>query len=379
MARVSTETPPRPAAVVPRARTREVYLDVFRGLMALVMVQGHVCDWLLSPAVRGLPWYQFQVIFHGSTAPGFLFASGFVAGLSRAPLPLTAALRRGRRLLFVLGIGYALHLPYASFWKSLSASPEEKLAFLSCNALQAIAVTQLGVLVLQWQLGRRWREATLCLVILVLALGPSIWASHVALALPPALGAYLDSSLGSPFPLFPFAAFVLSGTLAGSLLGRRGGSERRRGALWAGLALLALGGLLALLLEGHIDFWGVSPAYVLVRLGGLLLLLRLVEAAARRGLPGIPALALLGHETLLVYVIHLLLLYGGITGVAVLGTFAGRLGVPGVILVLSLLVPLLYALARIWHLAKSRAPREAQLAIVFVTVAFVFEFMTRPW
>ena len=59
-------------------------------------------------------------MFHGSTAPGFLFASGFVAGLPRAPLSLTASLRRARRLLFVLGVGYALHLPYFSLWKVLA-------------------------------------------------------------------------------------------------------------------------------------------------------------------------------------------------------------------------------------------------------------------
>src|SRR5262245_55848832 len=125
--------------------------------MALVMVQGHVCDALLLPALRALPLYQFETMFHGSTAPGFLFASGFVAGLPRAPLAARAALRRARRLAFVLGVGYALHLPYFSAWKTaLEATPAERAAFLACDALQAIAVTQLLVLVLQWLFGRRW-------------------------------------------------------------------------------------------------------------------------------------------------------------------------------------------------------------------------------
>src|SRR5262249_11099238 len=99
------------------AKPREVYVDAFRGLMALVMVQGHVCDTLLTPAARAAPLYVYQTIFHGSTAPGFLFASGFVAGLPRAPLSWKASVRRARRLLFVLGVGYALHLPYFSLLK----------------------------------------------------------------------------------------------------------------------------------------------------------------------------------------------------------------------------------------------------------------------
>src|SRR5213593_2122775 len=122
---------------------RELYIDAFRGLMALVMVQGHVCDALLTPAARAEPWYVFQTMFHGSTAPGFLFASGFVAGLPRAPLSLRASLRRARRLLFVLGVGYFLQLPYFSLWKTtLEATPAQKAAFLSCDALQLIAVSQ---------------------------------------------------------------------------------------------------------------------------------------------------------------------------------------------------------------------------------------------
>src|SRR6476660_4877340 len=110
--------------------------------MALVMVQGHVCDLLLTGEVRRSGFYQLQLLFHGSTAAGFLFASGFVAGLPRAPLSRKAALRRARRLLFVLAVGYWLHLPFFSLWKTLGASPAEQAALFACHALQVIAVTQ---------------------------------------------------------------------------------------------------------------------------------------------------------------------------------------------------------------------------------------------
>ena len=126
--------------------------------MALVMMQGHVFDALVSPVSRADPLYLLQATLHGSTAPGFLFASGFVAGLVRAPLSWTATVRRARRLLFVLAVGYAIHLPYFSIWKiALQATRAEKAALFACDALQVIAVTQLGVLALQWiagQIGR---------------------------------------------------------------------------------------------------------------------------------------------------------------------------------------------------------------------------------
>jgi fucose 4-O-acetylase-like acetyltransferase len=364
----------------PGATARELYIDAFRGLMALVMVQGHVTDTLLTSAAQAQPWYVFQQMFHGSTAPGFLFASGFVAGLPRAPLSPRAGLRRTRRLLFVLGVGYFLHLPFFSLWKTLgAASPAERAAFLACDALQVIAATQLFVLLLQWVAGRHWTQWAGLLAVLVIAATPLVWSSGLSTRLPEALAPWLDQSTGSRFPIFPFAAFVLAGTLGGTTLGRAEPAIRHRREIGWGLGLIALGAALAWGLSGKVDFWGASPAYVFVRLGGLLLLLRVVEAAANRELPGVRGLALFGHETLLVYVLHLYLLFGGVFGRSPLTPWHGQLAVAGAFSVLVLMLPVLLAAAWLWRSAKHHAPREAQLLLVFVTVAFLYEFALRPW
>ena len=348
--------------------------------MALVMVQGHVAEALLSPVSRADPLYQLQNVVHGSTAPGFLFASGFVAGLPRAPLAPRAALRRARRLLFILGVGYAIHLPYFSLWKTLlEATPAEGAALFACDALQAIAVTQLLALVLQWAFGRRWAAVGGLLAALVIVATPAVWAAQPSRSLPRLVGAYLDPATGSRFPLFPFSAFVLAGALAGGVIGRQDPRTRRRRAVLWGLALSGAGLVLAWLLEGRVEFWGPSPAYVLLRLGGLVLLLRAVEAAAVRGWPGVGSLALLGHETLLVYVLHLCLLFGGVFGPAPLWPWASRLGFGAAGLVLLGMVPVLLAASWVWHRFKARAPGEASLLLAFLTVAFAFELLTRPW
>jgi uncharacterized membrane protein len=359
---------------------RELYIDAFRGLMALVMVQGHVFDTLLQTSVRAAPLYGLQATFHGSTAPGFLFASGFVAGLPRAPLSFKAGLRRARRLLFVLGIGYALQLPYWSVWKTaLEASATERMALYACHALQVIAVTQLFVLVLQWAFGRRWVAAAAVAGLVVLAAGPGVWASGISARVHPALGAYLDVTRGSHFPVFPFSAFVLAGAVAGAAVGRQEPAVRRRRAVLGGLALLAGGLALAPVTGPYVFFWGVSPAYTLVRLGGLLLLLRAVEAAAERRLPGTGALGLLGHETLLAYVLHLQLLYGSIVGPSELRNWAGTLELGAAAAVLCLMVAVLLGAARLWRRYKIRHPHEASLVLVFLGTAFVWELFTRPW
>ena len=348
--------------------------------MALAMVQGHFTDTLLTRAVQAQPWYVFQQMFHGSTAPGFLFASGFVAGLPRAPVSLRASLRRARRLLFVLGVGYFLHLPYLSLWKTLgAASPAERALLFACDALQVIAATQLFVLGLQWTAGRHWTRWAGALAFAVIAATPFVWSSSLSEHLPEALAPWLDESTGSRFPVFPFAAFVLAGTLAGATLGRAEPTTRHRREVAWGLCLVALGAVLSRALSGRVDFWGASPAYAFVRLGGLLVLLRLVEAVASARMPGSRALALLGHETLLVYVLHLTLLFGGAFGDSPLTPWHARMGPFGALGVLVLVLPMLLAAAWLWRTAKHRAPREAHLTLVFVTVAFLYEFAVRPW
>jgi uncharacterized membrane protein len=374
-------TPTWPAVERRRRPRRELYIDAFRGVMALVMVQGHVFDALLRPELVLSPLYQFQLVFHGSTAPGFLFASGFVAGLPRAPLSLKASLRRARRLLFVLAVGYVLHLPYLSFWKTvLQSTPAEKAALFACDALQVIALSQLFVLVLQWLAGRRWVHLAAALGLVVLALGPWVWTSGVSKRLPLWLGAYVDMAVApSHFPVFPFAAFVLAGTVAGAALGRQDATRRRRRSWVFAALLIGSGLLLAGILRDRVDFWSISPAYALLRLGGLLVLMRAVERAATREWPGVRALALLGHETLLVFVLHLVLLFGGVLGPGPLTAHLGQLGFGGALLVLLLMLPVLLAAAWAWHQLKVRAPHEARLVLVFLATAFTYEFLTRPW
>ncbi len=347
--------------------------------MALVMVQGHVFESTLSPAARDHALYQLQLVVHGSTAPGFLFASGFVAGLPRAPLSLVASLRRARRLLFVWGVGYALHLPYMSLWKTLEASAAEKALLFACDALQVIALSQLAVIGLQALFGVAWTRAALVLTVAVLIASPWVWAAQLSSRVHPALGAYLDMRTGSHFPVFPFACFVLAGTVAGSFLGRQDAPTRRRRGLRAAAALLVAGVVLSMALAGRMDFWGVSPGYVLLRLSGLLLIVVATEAAAHSG-PLWRAMALLGHETLLVYCLHLFLLYGVVlVDSAPLLALHGSLGFVGAFLSLACLLPVLWLQAWLWHAFKQRTPHAAQLGLLFLATAFLYEFATRPY
>ena len=116
-----------------------------------------------------------------------------------------------------------------------------------------------------------------------------------------------------------------------------------------------------------------------IRIGALLLLMRVVEwLSVHRG-PLTRSLALLGHETLLVYVFHLLALYGGVLGEGPLSRWSGSLLFAQAFLVLGLMVPALVLAAFAWRHVKARFPHEAELLLAFLTVAFCWEFASRPW
>ena len=279
--------PDRLTALPSPRRSRELYLDAFRGLMALVMVQGHVCDLLLSEACaeRPLPAPAPLPRLHRARVPVRLGLRGGLAPRSpvapgrAAPRP-APAVRPGRRLLAPPALLLLLE-------DRSRPRPAEKAALFACHALQVIAVTQLLVLALQLVAPRAWTWSRARSRCWSSPWAPACGRRGVSTSLPPWLAPYLDERTGSTFPFFPYAAFVLAGTVAGAVLGRQHPAERRRRTLVAAGSLLLLGAWPRLAaLRGRVDFWKISPGYVLLRLGGLLLLLRLVEAAALRGLPG---------------------------------------------------------------------------------------------
>ena len=208
----------------------------------------------------------------------------------RPALRLRDRSRRARRLLFVLGVGYALHLPYLSFWKTaLEATPAQKAALFACDALQVIAVTQLVAAGAAMgggpALDRRRRRAA---AVLVLAAGPFVWASGVSGApappprrLPRHGAGAVAVPASSPSPPSCWRA-----RWPGRRWAARSRRLRRRRGLGFGLALMAAGVLLAIPLSGRVHFWGVSPAYALVRMGALLLLLLARWRPSRARWPG---------------------------------------------------------------------------------------------
>jgi len=206
------------------------------------MIQTHALNATLRDQLRGDVAYQLLSFVDGLVAPSFIFASGFVFAVAlRRKLPdyLSFGPALGRhagKLLFVLALGYVLHLPVFSLRRLVGGvSPEAWTAFWAVDVLQCIAVSLLVVLlILQVLRTERRLFAVLPWVAAGIALlTPILWSVNPAWLLPLPIAAYLNAGHGSQFPLFPWSVFLVSGVVAGGafVAARVRASERRQPAV----------------------------------------------------------------------------------------------------------------------------------------------------
>ena len=126
-------------------KTRVIFIDLARALAVVFMLYGHTVDALLAPPYRtGFVFdiWQFQ---RGLTSCLFLLLSGFAFSIATARhwsshLTISPALlRRIRRFLMFVLIGYAMHAPVAPL--SRMSTDADWRAFLGVDVLQLIGVT----------------------------------------------------------------------------------------------------------------------------------------------------------------------------------------------------------------------------------------------
>lgn len=383
---------------------RYQFLDLYRGLIVLFMLEGHVVRALLQPAVQATPAFELHEIFHGITAPGFLFGAGFTFAIATQrkwdELSTWSAglLRRLWRMVLLVATGYLLHIPYFSLRKTIAEStPEQWDTVLAFDVLQCIGVTLffLRLLFVIVRSETMFLSVVAALLAVIVAGTPLAWEPASTESLPRWLAMAVQGRQGSVFPLFPYAAFIFAGVLVSwefLRFAERGNEARFMKLLaFSGVGLVVSGSVWDILpyqLYPSYDFWFTSPAYVLIRLGILVLLLAglwFFEAHVRhreRHDLWMPRwLITLGVESLFVYIVHLVILYGWVVNADQnLEEWWGlRLTLGESILVFIALTLVLALAARLWHYAKKRHPILMQGVYWWLGLVVVWELVSRPY
>lgn len=336
------------------ARYHEV--DLLRLVMSVQMIQGHAIASLLSEEARNGPVFSAWTFARGLTAVGFLIAAGasyFVVMGKEADAAAAAKgrARRVRRALLLIAVGFALRPPVGLFSGDSEVALSALDHFFTVDVLQCIGVTLLSLEGLRRVLPARvFVPACVGLGLAVIATSP--WMATLDADRPLSfLVAWLSRRTGSVFPLFPWSGFVFLGVGVGALVVRARGWEL---AVVGGLSLLVGWGLMGALPSVAPDDYYAWPPFSLVRAGLVLLLLSGFSVVAR-GIQVLPRiLTTLTGETLVLYVVHLVILHaGGIGLIALLGT---DLSPAAAISVAVLLIVVSAGLALGW--ARLRAARR---------------------
>ena len=210
-------------------------------------------------------------------------------------------------------------------------------------------------------LARAVRSRSGCFALLTAAaisvLTPLLWTTWRPRFLPWELESYINGvhNLGQPqsslFPIFPWAGFAFAGLAFGFILM----SEQARKLGWRLFFAAALTGVVLIYAAKFLDlrhmqiypvfdFWHTSPEFFMMRVGLLLLLVFGGYVWCRWGLGqiGFSPLIQLGNTSLLVYWVHIELVYGRFSilphrSQTVLAASRGLLAIFLMMLVLSLL------------------------------------------
>jgi uncharacterized membrane protein len=367
-----------------RPSQRVAFVDLLRGWAVIVMIQTHVFNATLLPALTETVLYDVIKFVDGLVAPSFLFASGLAYAITtrrkvKDYLAFGPPLfHQFGRLLLILVIGYVLHIPRFNFHHLAYEAKEEAWdRFWQVDVLQCIAVSLLllQILLLVLRSERRLYRTVAGMVVFILLATPLMWTFNWWNVLPIPIASYLNGLYYSLFPLFPWSAFLFVGALAGYHYteARERGAESLfigRGAV-LGLAAIGISFALhplAVLLYPVYDYWRFSPSFVLLRLGIVLLLMGgMFLYERRRGIGASSPVTLVGRESLIVYVTHLTLLYGEFGRGSLAYQIGRSYGYPQAIAVTLLLLGAMVALAYTWGRIKKEYPRvKRTLSLAFL-------------
>jgi hypothetical protein len=366
-----------------------------RGFAVIVMVMGHSIDAVLSQQVRATDAFRLYDAVRGFTAPLFLFISGFafaVVAMQRwNDFATFGAHTRKRitRLLWLLALGYALHFPFFSLNKILhNTRPEEYAMMLQVDILHCLVVTMLlfHVLMAVVRTPDRFLRVVGVIGAVFVFLGPVAWQVNFTGILAPVLAPYFNQNVPSIFPLFPYAGYLCAGTVTGMLFLR----ARARGADTAFLKALA-GTAVAVGLTGLVfdllpvtlypphDFWKVSPDFFMIRLG----VIGLITAAffSLRRLPDLLAsnLVTLGQGSLLVYAIHLVLVYGSAANDGLMQIIGQQLSSLQTLIVATGVLLVMVTTVQAWNALRESHYWKLRIFQAGFTSSLLYFFLTKPF
>ncbi|MBV8552451.1 MAG: DUF1624 domain-containing protein [Acidobacteriaceae bacterium] len=301
---------------------RLAFIDWTRGLAAVVMLQGHVFDSFTRTDLRDKGPFVLSQFLGGLPPAMFLFLTGITFAFlmhsqerqgATAWKRVVAALKRSRYL-FLIAFLFRIQL-YVFGFPTSPAGELLRVDILNCMGMAMLIFAAMAVFTTQ-------ERIRLCIVLglLIAALSPVISMIDASGA-PSFLRAYFFPSY-KYFGFFPWAAFLAFGMAAGSILRIVKQEDMGKVMLWAfgiGLGLIMAAEYFSDLpysIYSKSEFWLNSPGLILIKLGVVLVIMAIAFLWVQYGSTQRWSLfRQFGTTSLLVYWVHIEIVYGRWLGI----------------------------------------------------------------
>lgn len=307
--------------------SRIIFLDLLRAFAVIAMIQGHTVDILLRQSYRGEDSFIYYLwnFNRGLTAPIFLFTAGcvftFIFRNKKLPFTENPRVKKGLiRGVVLIIIGYLIKWPSMDIVHYTNISQKSWQGFYAIDVLQLIGVGIILLLFL-FYLQEKFRlnlyRLLISLIILILLLSILCELVNWYAYLHPFPAGYLFMGDGAKFPLLPNLVYILAGAVLGYYITLNRDSinysNLRKTLLSCGILLILIYELLNFFhhLTGNpLNILSKTSNVVFIRTGMVVLIvLFIMEISTKvRKLPKFVEVT--GTYTLLIYVVHLFILYG---------------------------------------------------------------------
>lgn len=308
-------------------KSRIIFIDLIRAFAVLNMVQGHTIDVLLNDNYRTFDSIFFSIwtTNRGLTAPLFLFSSGtvftYLFRIHQEPFKKNPRVKKGlKRILLLICLGYLMRFPtpYMIYFKDIA--PERWQVFFSVDVLQLIGFGLFFILMLCF-VSEKFHISDYIIFsaasILNISLYPLFESINWSQFLHPFFAGYFYKGTGSNFPLFPWLSYIFAGAIFGSFIAKNQNVFKSKkatvGLFIIGISLILIsiaGDFIEIIFYHQSNYWTSSPNLIFFRLAIVVIETSIFTFIAIK-LETIPRiLILLGRNTLVIYIIHLVILYG---------------------------------------------------------------------
>lgn len=344
--------------------SRLIFIDIIRAFAICMMLEGHFIDGLLAPEYRDENnlFYATWHYIRGMTAPVFFTVSGFIftyllikeqnpAKMGWNHVRVQKGVRRGINLII---IAYLLRANiFNLFTPGYTDMNVRRVDVLHCIGLSLLFL--IAFYLLTYRRKNRLRMSIMLLGTTFVAFFFEPIYSHLTYEyLPMALANYFTKENDSVFTIFPWFGYASLGGFMGFLFykNRENPHLYRNMVIWyilLGVILITFPywmGKIADTLQIHSLQLIAHGDYLIKRIGNVLLFFALFMIL--RHVITSPTLQKIGQNTLSIYVIHYIILYGSFTGMGLYRYFHDQLtpwqAIIGAILfvIVTILITFLY-------------------------------------